>query len=59
MGVALGDPDQAAVVWTEHAAILARVLAGDADGAERAARDHALRAGTATAKRLSTAADAA
>ncbi|HUA56376.1 MAG TPA: GntR family transcriptional regulator [Candidatus Sulfotelmatobacter sp.] len=59
MGVALGDPDQPALVWSEHAAILARVLAGDADGAERAARDHALRAGTATARRLTTAADAA
>jgi len=54
----LGDPDRHPRVWAEHAAILDRILAGDADGAERAARDHALRAGAETARRLADAAAA-
>ena len=53
MGILLSDGARQPVVWSEHAAILARVLAGDADGAEIAARDHALRAGAETARRLS------
>ncbi|MEJ0069075.1 MAG: GntR family transcriptional regulator [Pseudomonadota bacterium] len=59
MGVSLSivRPQGGGVV--EHAEILARVLAGDEDGAETAARDHALRAGAATAHRLTHAADAA
>jgi DNA-binding GntR family transcriptional regulator len=59
MGVSLSDADRQSPVWSEHAGILACVLAGDADGAETAARDHALRAGAATAHRLTRAADAA
>jgi DNA-binding GntR family transcriptional regulator len=59
MGVSLSDADRPPRIWAEHAAILARVLAGDADGAETAARDHALRAGAETARRLTSAADAA
>jgi DNA-binding GntR family transcriptional regulator len=58
MGAVLGDPEQHPLVWAEHAAILARIDAGDADGAEAAARDHALRAGAETARRLTTAAAA-
>jgi DNA-binding GntR family transcriptional regulator len=57
--VSLSDADRQSPVWSEHAGILACVLAGDADGAETAARDHALRAGAATAHRLTRAADAA
>jgi DNA-binding GntR family transcriptional regulator len=59
MGAVLGNPDRYPLVWSEHAAIAARILAGDADGAETAARAHALRAGAETAQRLATAAAAA
>lgn len=52
MGAVLGEAALQTAVWTEHAAILARVLAGDADGAERAAREHSLRSGVETARRL-------
>jgi len=58
MGAVLGDLDRYPVVWSEHDAIAARILAGDADGAETAARDHALRAGAETAQRLAAAAAA-
>jgi DNA-binding GntR family transcriptional regulator len=54
MGAVLGETMLQAAVWTEHDTILDRVLAGDADGAERAAREHALRSGVETARRLGT-----
>jgi len=59
MGAVLGDPDRHPGVWSEHTVIAALILAGDADGAETAAREHALRAGAETAQRLAAAADAA
>jgi DNA-binding GntR family transcriptional regulator len=59
MGAVLGNVDRQPRVWSEHATILAAVLAGDAGAAEEAARQHALRAGAETAQRLSNAADAA
>jgi len=53
MGAVLDDPEQRPLVWAEHREILRLVLAGDAKGAERAARGHADRAGAETARRLS------
>lgn len=55
MGAVLDDPDQRPLVWAEHREILRLVLAGDAAGAERAARQHADRAGAETARRLNRA----
>ena len=59
MGASLGNIDRHPRVWSEHATILAAVLAGDAGAAEAAARQHALRAGAEIAQRLSSTADAA
>jgi DNA-binding GntR family transcriptional regulator len=42
-------------IWDEHAAILAAVAAGDADGAERLARDHAAASATKLRETLSAA----
>ena len=53
MGAVLDDPEQRPLVWAEHQEILRLVLAGDAAGAERAARAHTDRAGAETARRLS------
>jgi len=53
MGAVLDDPEQRPLVWAEHREILRLVLAGDAAGAERAARGHTDRAGAETARRLS------
>ena len=53
MGAVLDDPEQRPLVWTEHREILSLVLAGDAAGAERAARGHTDRAGGEAARRLS------
>ena len=53
MGAVLDDPEQRPLVWAEHREILRLVLAGDAVGAERAARGHTDRAGGETARRLS------
>jgi DNA-binding FadR family transcriptional regulator len=53
MRAVLDDPEQRPLVWAEHREILRCVLAGDAAGAERAARSHTDRAGTETARRLS------
>ncbi len=52
MGAVLDDPKQRPLVWAEHREILRCVLAGDAPGAERAARGHTDRAGSETARRL-------
>jgi DNA-binding GntR family transcriptional regulator len=52
MGAVLDDPEQRPLVWAEHREILRCVLAGDAAGAERAARSHTDRAGAETARRL-------
>jgi DNA-binding GntR family transcriptional regulator len=53
MGAVLEDAAQRPLVWGEHREILRLVLAGDATGAEHAARAHADRAGAETARRLS------
>ena len=53
MGAVLDDLEQRPLVWAEHKGILSFVLAGDAAGAERAARGHTDRAGGETARRLS------
>ena len=53
MGAVLDDPEQRPLVWAEHREILRLVLAGDAAGAERAARSHTDRAGAEAARRLS------
>jgi DNA-binding GntR family transcriptional regulator len=53
MGVVLDDAEQRPLVWAEHKEILRLVLAGDAAGAEHAARCHTDRAGAETARRLS------
>src|SRR5215471_10386363 len=53
MGAVLDDPLQRPLVWAEHREILSLVLAGDAAGAERAARGHTDRAGAETGRRLS------
>jgi DNA-binding GntR family transcriptional regulator len=53
MGAVLEDAEQRPLVWAEHSEILRLVLAGDAEGAEEAARHHTDRAGSETARRLS------
>jgi DNA-binding GntR family transcriptional regulator len=52
MGVVLDDAEQRPLVWAEHKEILRLVLAGDAAGAECAARHHTDRAGAETARRI-------
>ncbi|HYI71018.1 MAG TPA: GntR family transcriptional regulator [Skermanella sp.] len=52
MGVVLDNPDERLLVWHEHAVIARFILAGDVRQAEAAAHDHASRAGTETARRL-------
>ena len=52
MGIVLDDPEQRPLVWREHAEIMRLVLAGDASGAENAARHHTDRAGAENARRL-------
>jgi len=52
MGAVLDDPEQRPLVWTEHREILRCILAGDPEGAERAAQCHTDRAGAETARRL-------
>jgi len=51
--------DYRALAWAEHAAIVACVLDGDGEGAERAARSHAFGAGRRTEERLGIVAHAA
>src|SRR5262245_52291409 len=45
MGAVLEDAEQRPLVWAEHKEILRLILAGDAAGAEQAARCHTDRAG--------------
>ncbi len=52
MGAVLEVPGHRAVVWREHEAILAAVLAGEVETAARTAREHALRAGSQASARL-------
>lgn len=52
MGIVLDDPEQRPLVWHEHKEIMRLVLAGDAAGAETAARHHTDRAGAENARRL-------
>jgi DNA-binding GntR family transcriptional regulator len=52
MGIVLADPAIRRRIWTEHADILERVLAGDLRGAETAARHHTERAGEETGRTL-------
>ena len=47
MGQVLRDPARLGTIWDEHAAILASVLCGDAEGAESLSRLHAERAAQA------------
>jgi len=59
MAAVLTDPDYRKRAWTEHRAIARRIVEGDADAAEAAARDHALDAGKVTEARLRSLEDAA
>lgn len=52
MGAVLDDAEQRPLVWAEHGEILRLALAGDAMGAERAARRPTDRAGAETARRM-------
>jgi DNA-binding GntR family transcriptional regulator len=52
MGAVLNDAEQRPLVWAEHSEILRLVLAGDAAGAESAARHHTDRAGAETERRI-------
>jgi DNA-binding GntR family transcriptional regulator len=52
MGIVLADSAIRRRVWTEHADILERVLAGDPREAEMAARRHTERAGQETGRTL-------
>lgn len=52
MACVLSRPGYPVTVWEEHKAIAQRVLAGDPDGAEHAARSHALAAGRMTEEHL-------
>jgi DNA-binding GntR family transcriptional regulator len=59
MAAVMAALDYRTRAWAEHADIVAGVLAGDGEGAERAARDHALGAGHKTEERLGGTAQAA
>ncbi|WP_035671655.1 FCD domain-containing protein, partial [Bradyrhizobium liaoningense] len=52
MATVLSELDYRDSAWAEHADIAARILAGDANGAERAALTHAQTAGRMTEERL-------
>ncbi|RMF06370.1 MAG: FCD domain-containing protein, partial [Alphaproteobacteria bacterium] len=52
MNAVLNETADIGRIWQEHQEILERLLAGDEAGAERAARDHAERAGEVTAQSL-------
>ena len=55
MAAVLTVLDYRTSAWAEHATIAERVLAGDGEGASRAARDHALSVGRKIAERLGAA----
>ena len=59
MGASLVNRDIREAVWGEHEAIIEKILAGDAGGAQDAAVAHAERAGTTLYDRLFAEADAA
>jgi len=59
MASVLSTPGYPLTVWQEHAMITKRVLAADADKAERAARSHALDAGRTIEERLKGLSEAA
>ena len=59
MATVLAELDYRASAWREHEVIAARILAGDANAAESAARSHALTAGSATEERLRSSSRAA
>ncbi|WP_207477618.1 GntR family transcriptional regulator [Arenibaculum pallidiluteum] len=59
MGMVLVNAGERPLVWEEHAAIADRILVGDADGAEKAARAHTMRAAEATNLRLAALSTAA
>jgi DNA-binding GntR family transcriptional regulator len=59
MATVLAELGYRASAWAEHEAIAARILKGDVDGAEAAARAHAVTAGRFTEQRLTTASQAA
>lgn len=59
MAAVLMDAPYRANVWDEHAEIVARIVAGDAAGAEAAARAHVTRAGSAIEARLAETSQAA
>ena len=59
MGLVLATPDVRARVWSEHAAILEAIVAGDAAEAGRRARGHTARAGEETSRRIETVATVA
>ncbi|MGF1621903.1 MAG: FCD domain-containing protein [Rhodomicrobiaceae bacterium] len=59
MACVLSTPRYVATVWQEHQAITELVLANNAEGAEHAARAHALAAGQLIEERLKTGNEAA
>ena len=59
MAAVLTQSDYRSRAWTEHRLIAELVVKGDAPGAERTARDHALTAGQVTEERLMSIHDAA
>lgn len=52
MAVVLDEPQSRSLIWKEHLAIAAPVLAGDADLAEARSKEHARRAGEQTRARI-------
>ena len=52
MATVLAELDYRTSAWAEHETIAAKILAGDAKGAERAASAHAITAGQMTEERL-------
>ena len=59
MSTVLAELDYRVSAWSDHETIAACILAGDADGAEAAARTHAVKAGQFTEQRLATTSRAA
>lgn len=59
MATVLGELGYRTSAWSEHEIIGARILAGDAGGAEEAARIHAIAAGRMTEERLTMPSQAA